>query len=388
MMVKDLPFALDGSSFIEIETLPGDPELSEQKFPQFDIDSVPTEETFVVGVGYSARAPEVNPSEYEHSSMNNRKGSRASGKGQVLDGYKLLEACGVDLPEEVVKASVASWEPPISSVVAEHLEEFTNLTCLDVSGNNIPLGDLSCLPALQELQSGCSELKNIKLSGLQNAFSTLMVLDLSYNFLSVESVKQLGLLPVLADLNLAGNDLPALPPDLSGFRALRKLSLRRNRLGQQYQELPPLPPSLAGSNVVITLDYIFLASLSSIPRLEELDLSENHLQAIPPSLPKGFTQLKLLNLSYNFIDDQRKLVPLSEWPVVEWVDVRGNLFNVEPIHKAVSPIDAYPLLYRWLVAPHDVKVVVAQPKPAYMQDESHILRRYTLAHSSEPVVYF
>ena len=63
----------------------------------------------------------------------------------------------------------------------------------------------------------------------------------------------------------------------------------------------------------VTLDFVFLAALSTVPMLEELDLSENHLQEIPLDLPLdtgGFAQLRFLNLSYNFISHERKLLPL------------------------------------------------------------------------------
>jgi hypothetical protein len=40
------------------------------------------------------------------------------------------------------------------------------------------------------------------------------VLDLSYNALTADSLLELTLLPVLADLNLAGNELSALPADM------------------------------------------------------------------------------------------------------------------------------------------------------------------------------
>ena len=49
----------------------------------------------------------------------------------------------------------------------------------------------------------------------------LTSLDLSYNALGMDSVANLMRLPVLADLNLAGNELSALPADMAGFRALR-----------------------------------------------------------------------------------------------------------------------------------------------------------------------
>lgn len=56
-------------------------------------------------------------------------------KGDLLDGYRLLRACGVDLPEEVSRATLSGCNPPLVDAVPEHLAEFTNLAYLDVSGN-------------------------------------------------------------------------------------------------------------------------------------------------------------------------------------------------------------------------------------------------------------
>ena len=57
-------------------------------------------------------------------------------RGDLLDGYRMLSSCRVDLPEEVVRATnLAACKPPLVDAVPEHLAEFTNLEYLDVSGN-------------------------------------------------------------------------------------------------------------------------------------------------------------------------------------------------------------------------------------------------------------
>jgi hypothetical protein len=54
-----------------------------------------------------------------------------------------------------------------------------------------------------------------------------------------------------------------------------------------------------------------LISLSSCPRLAEVDLSYNYLQRIPKEvIEEGcFTCLQALNLSYNYIADEEELLP-------------------------------------------------------------------------------
>lgn len=208
----------------------------------FDYSQVPVQETYPLCVLYSAT---------NHHHQRNKS-------GRALDGYKILDLSGLELPEEVCRAAITSQDPPYSNTVPEHLQEFTNLTSLDVSGNELSLEMLDCLPAIQTLGLSCSSIKHVhlpnrgvKLEGYHFGFPLLSVLDMSYNFLSSESVWQLSKLPALTDLNLSGNDLPQLPPDLSSFKLLKKLSLRRNRLGQQYRPLPNFPS--AGDDFVVSV---------------------------------------------------------------------------------------------------------------------------------------
>jgi len=119
---------------------------------------------------------------------------------------------------------------------------------------------------------------------------------------------------------------------MSSFKRLRKFSLRRNRLGQQYAEPPEVKQELDMDGWVknaepVTLDWIFLAALATMPLLEELDLSENHLQEIPLDLPLGFRHLRFLNLSYNFISHERKLLPLVPASALS----RDILFSLVPL---------------------------------------------------------
>jgi len=372
-------FSLDheGKTLIDIIVMPYPFDSSPDALDAascFDYNRVPVYETYPLSVLYSA-------GQYQPSKSS--KGLAVKGEKQcVLDGYKVLDISGVELPEEVCRAILSNQEPPFNNTVPEHLQEFVNLTHLDVSGNKLSLEQLDCLSSVQTLLISCSNIKHIhlpnkgvKLEGYHFGFPHLSVLDMSYNFLSPESVWQLTKLPSLTDLNLAGNDLPQLPPDLTAFKFLKKLSLRRNRLGQQYRPLPDFPSSNMQDDFVLSLDYVVFAALSTLSSLEELDISENYIQAVPPSLPIGFKCLKFLNLSYNFIDDERKLIPLNEWPAVEWVDARGNIFNVEKAHGAPQhPADAYPFLYRHLAEAKNIKIVINQPQPSYLHDERHILR--------------
>jgi Leucine-rich repeat (LRR) protein len=163
-----------------------------------------------------------------------------------------------------------------NDVETDHLKEFVHLQTVDLGGNRfnflsvcllvlilfffvsrIPFEKLSYLPALRELHLQCNGISNIDLSSFEmqqsklsssslnlpskpvrlSCFKQLSILDLSYNHVTASSLLQLGGLPSLSVLSLACNDLLELPSDLSVFTSLRKLSLRKNRLGS-YQPLP------------------------------------------------------------------------------------------------------------------------------------------------------
>ena len=77
----------------------------------------------------------------------------------MLDGYKILEACGVDLPEEAVRVVLTGANPPFNNCIVEHLEEFENLTYLDLSGNCMDPAKLGALPELTELHLACNDIR-------------------------------------------------------------------------------------------------------------------------------------------------------------------------------------------------------------------------------------
>ena len=70
----------------------------------------------------------------------------------------------------------------------------------------------SMFPILRELEAPLNGIRglNVKVGD----FSTLEMLDLSYNNLSADDLLALGLLPNLTVLHLTGNSLRSVPPDM------------------------------------------------------------------------------------------------------------------------------------------------------------------------------
>lgn len=171
-----------------------------------------------------------------------------------LDGFFILEAANLDFPEDVQHLSICN--SGLTSVVDEDLTYFTELFYLDVSENNLAFTTFGALPKLKEFRIACNNIHTIE---EVYGFNRLLYLDLSYNRLSVESILSLSVLPMLKELDLCGNDLSALPSDLSNFQCLEKLLLEYNKFD---------------NNRIFQI-------LSTLPNIRHIDLSHNYLSFIP-----------------------------------------------------------------------------------------------------------
>lgn len=144
----------------------------------------------------------------------------------------------------------------LNGVVEDDLSFFTGLLKLDVSENKLKLNYFSNLPRLKELRMACNMIRGI--DGL-SGFARLQSLDLSYNAVTAESIRQLYALPSLRELDLCGNELRELPEDFYRFSTLEKVLLEHN---------------------MIKDNYVF-DILSKVPKLRDVTLAYNSLSAVP-----------------------------------------------------------------------------------------------------------
>eukprot|EP00698_Gefionella_okellyi_P007124 TRINITY_DN1736_c0_g1_i2.p1 TRINITY_DN1736_c0_g1~~TRINITY_DN1736_c0_g1_i2.p1 ORF type:complete len:945 (-),score=184.90 TRINITY_DN1736_c0_g1_i2:375-3209(-) len=132
----------------------------------------------------------------------------------------------------------------------------------------------------------------------------LRVLSLSGNKISSLS----GLigfdLPFLTSLNVSKNSLTAIPPELSGFRALKSLCVSFNSIAQL-----PIP-------------------ILNLP-LQVLDISHNRLDALPMEL-MCMRSLKDLNVSYNKLSQLPVLLPSAPLAPLVTLDVSHNSLSDLP----------------------------------------------------------
>lgn len=115
----------------------------------------------------------------------------------------------------------------------------------------------------------------------------LTELDLAKNQLTELNIL-LTQLPKLKLLNLEYNALNSLPKDIESLYNLQELNLAWNNL----EELPK--------------------TITKLPQLQQLDLTGNALTMLPPSIKNLHKSLKVLNLSYNPIN-QTQLETVQKW---------------------------------------------------------------------------
>ena len=238
---------------------------------------------------------------------------------RMLDGFMLLDACGVEFPDEASRADCQ--EEGLTDAVSEDLAYFTNLIYLNAGDNQLPFEKLAGLPSLQELHLHCNCLRSIsRIDRLPSiggnvAFASLEILDLSFNKLTKDAIHRLSVLPRLRVLDLTCNSLNALPSMMVEFSVLEVLCLERNRLEREET----------------------LLALSTIPRLRELNIAHNYFRRVSsavahsstPSGVGGFSTLEWLNLAHNYIGAESDVVSLVDLPKLLDIILYGNPMTVK-----------------------------------------------------------
>ncbi|GMH79621.1 hypothetical protein TL16_g08203 [Triparma laevis f. inornata] len=253
-------------------------------YPHYNHTYVPTDREASINRDLKRRAQEKRDIVEDEI----RKGERRA----VLDGFKLLEGCGTQLPDEGRRCDVSS--KGLGRVEIEDLEYYTRLEVVDAGDNGLGVEGFGGLRVLRELRLHCNGIKNclgVPEAVEDGSFRTLLTLDLSYNALTIESLSCLAALPLLQTLDITYNMLSLLPSPVE----MEKFSNLKN---------------LKAANNGFESDAV-LISLSTCPRLASVDLSYNYLQRIPKDvIEEGcFSYLGLLDLSHNYISEEEELLP-------------------------------------------------------------------------------
>jgi len=299
--------------------------------------------------------PELRPV-YKRSKPRRIKGLM---EGIVLDGFKLLAECKSDLPERAKRGTLDSMN--ISEVVSQDLAYFTNLRYLDLGDNCVQFASLYTLTALQELHLHCNGLERIPPIGKN--FKNLRILGLGYNSLTQSALKNMSELR-LEELDLSSNNLSKLPVKFGSMQTLVKLSLRDNCFGCSASQRDTM--RLLGSLPLLTELDMSENIYTAIPDcIGEFQLDQSNQTVI-----SRFQSLQFLDFQKNQIEHEEEVLTLSSFPpALELVDLRGNPAF---FFKKVAPYH-YPLLYKTLVLDHEITEVLGESKDT-LQEEQNVLR--------------
>lgn len=174
-----------------------------------------------------------------------------------------------------------------------------------MSDNNLrSVEELSRLK-LVELRAPVNSLVDLNIN-FAGAFSSLKVLDVSYNTLGPKSFVELGTLPRLTQLDISVNNVGDLPP----FGDLRSKGV-----------FPCLQVLVAEQCNFGSLD---LGALSLLPRLRDLKVSGNPIMEVPPQCARGFLVLEVLDLSYCDIRNLESVAHAKDLPKLRKIVMHGN----------------------------------------------------------------
>lgn len=267
-----------------------------------------------------------------------------------LDGFILLEACGVQDPADA-KECILNDSNLFGSAL-EDLPYFTSLRVLDLGENHIKLADLRGLDALEELHLHCNGVRSLDFVPTQNnaedgeqedtqassePFPHLSTLNLSFNQIPYREIVKLSLLCSLERLDLSSNCLKHLPMDLSGLPNVSQLALENNKFS----------------------DPQVLLALSTMPSLLEVNLNYNNFTSVPRlSMDDGagvcFPVLQVIGLASNQLEYFEDAYALTQVATLRRVVLWGN-----PVERKLK--DCEILIYEFGAL--NVQVVLESPIP-------------------------
>jgi len=182
-------------------------------------------------------------------------------------------------------------------------------------------------------------LSQLSLTSLPNIFhrgdfpKRLESLNLNGNLLTSLPPDIVQLRETLETLRLQNNEMTVLPPEICQLRALKELDLSHN-------ELAALPPEIHQLSKLKTLNLssngmtVFPLEICQLSALKELDLSFNQLAALPPEIHQ-LSQLKRLLLVNNLLVTLPSQI--SQLSDLEILNAYSNRLTTLPIEIGQLP---------------------------------------------------
>jgi hypothetical protein len=219
--------------------------------------------------------------------LNTREASGAPRR--VLNREFLMRHCFVDTPSDLSHADISGVHQ--KSYRAEDFAAFDGLVHMNASDSALPIEAFKTFPVLEQLELCMCGVSDISVN--HTDFTRLQCLDLSYNAVSGRAMLALGALPRLRELHLTGNDIVALPVEMSRpFSINKETSDTSGSVGMRFAALETL---WLDDNKLT--DQTTFSTLAGLRRLKYLNLDNNELYTVP--------QLRLIGTSRLRPDDDR-----------------------------------------------------------------------------------
>nr|XP_048694834.1 X-ray radiation resistance-associated protein 1 isoform X2 [Caretta caretta] len=202
----------------------------------------------------------------------------------ILDGPFLIKLHCVKIPSDLCSVDISNKN--LVSAKEDDFEQFDSVAYINATENLLTLEAFRKFSGLRELELSLNGLRNLKISA--GDFLHLEILDLSYNNLSPEDVRTLGVLSQLKVLHLTANGLRSLPSDLvvseNDSPRLRFPSLEVLLLDDNDLSHPSIFVSLANLRSLKQLN-LDKNGIAEVPYLHQMENSQFSLH--PPSAKMG-----------------------------------------------------------------------------------------------------
>ncbi|XP_069891112.1 X-ray radiation resistance-associated protein 1 isoform X4 [Dipodomys merriami] len=203
----------------------------------------------------------------------------------IMDRAFLLKHHSVTRPSDLCNINVSGLK--LSQVNEKDFKHFTSVIYINASENLLPLEAFHTFPALKELELAFNGIKTVYVK--YGDFKLLQFLDLSFNNLTGEAIRDLGILPHLRVLLLTGNGLTSLPANLGvteqDFPEAQKkfpsweASITSMTSKRYILRFPALETLMLDDNKLSNPNCF--ASLAGLRRLKKLSLDQNKISRIP-----------------------------------------------------------------------------------------------------------
>ncbi|XP_043853544.1 X-ray radiation resistance-associated protein 1 [Dromiciops gliroides] len=191
----------------------------------------------------------------------------------ILDRPFLLKHHSVKRPTDLCTVNISGQK--IAKAKEKDFRHFDAVVSINASENSLPLEVFHTFPAVKELELAFNGINTISIK--MGEFRFLEHLDLSFNNLSQEAIRELGILPRLKILLLTGNGLTSLPPNMAVTEPnLSLIRLTSKRYVLRFQALETL---ILDDNKLSHPSCF--ASLAGLRRLKKLSMEQNKIFRIP-----------------------------------------------------------------------------------------------------------